>query len=120
MRKTTPLQRALTPTTKRWVLLVCGGCVVATVDWIFPHTHTQAIEEEKAVVSRRERDRLRMQDKVKRDNLEKLRAQQNREASRGEVRVAATGLSYVWWWGWLLVLCRRTGAHEIYVCRFSG
>ncbi len=47
---------------------------------------TQAMEEEeKAALSRRERDRLRMQDKIKRENLEKLRNQQNRQASEGEV-----------------------------------
>lgn len=42
-------------------------------------------EAEKAAIARRERERLRLQDKVKRDNLDKLRSQQNEEAADGEV-----------------------------------
>lgn len=49
------------------------------------HSQDAEAEAEKAAIARRERERLRMQDKAKRDNLDKLRAQQNQEAADGEV-----------------------------------
>ena len=38
-------------------------------------------------VARRERDRLKQQDKLRREQLEQLRSLQNTDASKGEVRV---------------------------------
>lgn len=38
-------------------------------------------------IARKERERLKAQDKYKKDQLEKLRAEQNVDASSGEVRL---------------------------------
>ena len=45
----------------------------------------QATDADKAEVARRERERLRLQEKQKREQLEKLRDSQNTQAATGEV-----------------------------------
>lgn len=40
-------------------------------------------------IARKERERLKAQDKFKREQLEKLRAEQNMDASAGEVRATS-------------------------------
>lgn len=73
--------RALIPETRMYAMLqvVSHRCNTSLQD--------AEAEAEKAAIARRERERLRLQDKVKRDNLDKLRAQQNQEAADGEVRL---------------------------------
>ena len=46
---------------------------------------SQATDAEKADVARRERERLRLQAKTKKDQLEKVRLEQNVDAATGEV-----------------------------------
>lgn len=52
----------------------------------------QALETETAkVIAKRERERLKLQDKIRREQLEKFREQQNADAEMGEVRGAGRG-----------------------------
>lgn len=82
MKTTTSLLRALTLRTKTYGCDCTTTCIWHTTPSI---TQDAEAEAEKAAIARRERERLRLQDKVKRDNLDKLRAQQNQEAADGEV-----------------------------------
>lgn len=49
----------------------------------------QALENETAkMIARKERERLKLQDRLRREQLEKFREQQNEKAEEGEVRTA--------------------------------
>ena len=52
----------------------------------------QVLENETAkIIAKKERERLKLQDKLRREQLEKFREQQNVEAEMGEVRVEDGG-----------------------------
>ena len=46
----------------------------------------QALNEAARAVARKERERLKQQDRIRREQLEQMRTQQNADASKGEVR----------------------------------
>lgn len=55
-----------------------------------PRRHTSLLQDslpaEKREIARQERERLRLQEQQKRDALERLRAEENQSAAKGEVR----------------------------------
>lgn len=51
----------------------------------------QVLDHAAREVARKERERLKQQDKQRREQLERMRLQQNQDASRGEVRWKGCG-----------------------------
>ena len=67
----------------------------------------QDLESETAkVVARKEKERLRVMDKQRKEQLDRVRSMQNQDAALGEVGVRVGGARRAWWMG---VWVRGTG-----------